>query len=167
MTAVILFVGAGVCLGLALLTLASIMESALGWRPRALTALPAPVRRFLAGAAATAAITGIAGPATADEAYPGWTPTVPAVVTVEEPDPPVELHAESAAAAPHASHVHVVKRGESLWRITAQLLGPDATDAAIAAAWPAIYEANRTIIGSDPGLILPGQALTIPDEVAA
>jgi len=163
-TAAILLVGAGVCLGMALLTLASAVEAGLGWRPRAILALPAPVRRFLAGAAATAVIAGIAGPATADEAYPGWAPAVPAAVPVEQPSTPVELHAESTAPAPH---VHVVQRGESLWRITAKLLGPDASDSAIAAAWPTIYEANRGVIGSNPGLILPGQTLVIPQEVAA
>lgn len=89
--------------------------------------------------------------------------------------PIVELHAESSAPAlpsptsdPTTSReVHVVSRGESLWRIAANLLGPNASNAAIAHAWPLIYQANRDVIGEDPGLILPGQRLTIPQEVAA
>ena len=32
----------------------------------------------------------------------------------------------------------------------------------IARAWPVIYQANLDTIGDDPGLILPGQHLTIP-----
>ena len=96
-------------------------------------------------------------------------------------DPVVELHAESAAgpadgtsAEPDAepartkpAETHVVVRGESLWRIAAEVLGPNATDAEIARAWPLIYRANRETIGGDPGLIFPGQQLTIPQEVAA
>ena len=62
---------------------------------------------------------------------------------------------------------HVVERGESLWRIAADLLGPDASDADIARAWPLIYQANRATIGDDPGLILPGQELAIPQGVTA
>jgi hypothetical protein len=79
----------------------------------------------------------------------------------------VELHAESSAPAlGEDGDLHVVVRGDSLWKIATQELGPGATDAAIAEAWPAIYEANRDTIGEDPGLILPGQRLTIPHEVA-
>ncbi|MGW7683576.1 LysM peptidoglycan-binding domain-containing protein [Kribbella sp. NPDC054772] len=56
----------------------------------------------------------------------------------------------------------VVREGDSLWSIAARELGPGATDAAIAARWPAWYAANRHVIGDDPGLILPGQVLRIP-----
>jgi nucleoid-associated protein YgaU len=41
-------------------------------------------------------------------------------------------------------------------------LGPGATDGEIAAAWPQWHAANRTVIGNDPDLVLPGQILTIP-----
>ena len=94
--------------------------------------------------------------------------------------PPVELHAESAAGpvqganatgAAESGHggvgIHVVTRGDSLWRIAGELLGPDASNADIARAWPLIYQANLATIGSDPGLIMPGQHLTIPQELAA
>ena len=37
----------------------------------------------------------------------------------------------------------VVRRGDSLWAIAARHLGPDASDAEIARAWPAWFEANR------------------------
>ena len=207
-TAGVLLGGAVAGLGVAVLTIAALAESLLGWRPRAAGALPVPLRRFLMGSIAAALVVGAAIPANADEVYPGWVPASPAasaspsavasptpwqlspspVVTAApaaEPAPPaapaplVELHAESAAPPLPDRHespanhghaergVHVVARGDSLWRITAELLGPDASNSAIASAWPLIYQANRSVIGNDPGLIQPGQLLTIPQEVAA
>ncbi|HEY0120135.1 MAG TPA: hypothetical protein VGC04_15265 [Cellulomonas sp.] len=56
----------------------------------------------------------------------------------------------------------VVLRGDTLWAIAARHLPPGASDAEVAAAWPAWYAANATTIGSDPGLILPGQVLAVP-----
>jgi nucleoid-associated protein YgaU len=194
--AAVLLSGAAAATEVALLTLAALAESVLGWRPRAIGALPAPVRRFLVGSVAAALAAGVAVPASADEVYPGWAPAVamsaspsPTLITASpspspspggttSPDPVVELHAESAPgplpadedsrpSRPARGTVHVVERGESLWRIAAEVLGPEASDAAIARAWPLIYQANRDTIGNDPGLILPGQALTIPEEMAA
>ena len=236
----ILLCGAAAAASIALLCAAALVESTLGWRPRATNALPAPLRRLIVTSTVLAVTTaGLALPANADEAYPGWAPAaapsasassapvasepasslsprvdipesspvaeapVVAPSTVQSPPkaPPVappdrghaqdvELHAESwAPALPSASSAssassdhadasstatttnpattHVVRRGDSLWRIAAARLGDNATDADIAAAWPSIYEANRTTIGGDPGLILPGQVLTIPRAVAS
>lgn len=56
----------------------------------------------------------------------------------------------------------VVHRGDSLWSIAAAHLPPEAGAAEIDAAWHAWYQANREVIGSDPGLILPGQQLHAP-----
>jgi nucleoid-associated protein YgaU len=58
-----------------------------------------------------------------------------------------------------------VRPGDSLWRIAANHLGRGTFDAAIARAWPIIYQANRDVIGDDPGFIRPGQRLLIPAEV--
>lgn len=55
-----------------------------------------------------------------------------------------------------------VAAGDSLWALAAAELGPNATDATVAARWPQWYAANRAAIGSDPDLILPGQVLRIP-----
>lgn len=74
----------------------------------------------------------------------------------ETPDPA----AEPAEPRPPASVV--VQRGDSLWTIAARHLGPGASDAQIAAAWPRWYEANRDAIGDDPNLIVPGITLTPP-----
>lgn len=59
----------------------------------------------------------------------------------------------------------VVQRGDTLWAIAAGHLGPDATAAEIATEWPRWYAANRTAIGDDPDLILPGTILRPPLDV--
>lgn len=68
-----------------------------------------------------------------------------------------------ATARPRPSHVvrpsYVVRPGDSLWSI--------ADDHPVAAAsvdqrWRAIWLANRDVVGDDPDLIIPGQALRLP-----
>lgn len=54
-----------------------------------------------------------------------------------------------------ATHHYVVKAGDTLSKIAASQLGA-------AAKWHVIYDANRTVIGSNPNLIFPGQRYTIP-----
>lgn len=55
-----------------------------------------------------------------------------------------------------------VRTGDSLWSLSAAALGPLASDLDIAMAWPRLYDANRSVIGPDPGLLLPGQVLKLP-----
>ncbi|WP_082502785.1 LysM peptidoglycan-binding domain-containing protein [Nocardioides sp. Leaf307] len=58
-----------------------------------------------------------------------------------------------------------VSPGDSLWTLTASALeraGRPATPAAVAAAWPRVHEANRSVVGPDPDLIHPGQRLVLP-----
>lgn len=59
----------------------------------------------------------------------------------------------------------VVTAGDSLWSLVEAHLGPGAGDAEVAAAWPAWWQANRSTIGDDPDLLLPGQLLTVPAPV--
>ena len=97
--------------------------------------------------------------------------TIPMPVAAEPEEPTVERTATAAPApdearAPTADSV-TVRRGDSLWRIAAEHLDADASDAEIAAAWPRWYEANRAVIGSDPNLIHPGQVLRAPDVAPA
>ncbi|WP_143424926.1 LysM peptidoglycan-binding domain-containing protein [Geodermatophilus pulveris] len=56
----------------------------------------------------------------------------------------------------------MVRPGDSLWTITAQLLGEQATAEQVLDAWPRLYAANRDVIGADPDLIHPGQELVLP-----
>jgi hypothetical protein len=60
----------------------------------------------------------------------------------------------------------VVHQGDSLWRVVQRVLGPEASDAEVALAWPRWYAENRGMIGADPGLILPGQRLRPPSRDA-
>jgi nucleoid-associated protein YgaU len=69
--------------------------------------------------------------------------------------------------APRRDAVHVVRRGESLWSIAREHLGPHARDAQVARAWPRWYAANRGVIGPDPSLIVPGQHLQVPGRRSA
>ncbi len=64
--------------------------------------------------------------------------------------------------ADHQDHIVTVRPGDSLWGVAAQHLGAGATDQEIAAAWPAWFDLNRDAIGSNPGLITPGQQLLNP-----
>jgi nucleoid-associated protein YgaU len=59
----------------------------------------------------------------------------------------------------------VVRRGDSLWSIAARHLGPSASTAQIDAEWHRWFAANRSVIGSDPDAITPGQVLFCPGSV--
>lgn len=67
-----------------------------------------------------------------------------------------------AAPPRSAAGVVVVQPGDTLWSIAARHLGPNASGAAITAAWHAWYAANRAVIGANPSLIQPGQRLHPP-----
>jgi hypothetical protein len=87
---------------------------------------------------------------------PGWTPSRP----VQRPHPDSGL--VTGGSASHRAADVVVHRGDTLWDIARRHLGPDATEAEVAHAWPAWHDANRTVIGDDPDLIMPGQILRPP-----
>ncbi len=55
-----------------------------------------------------------------------------------------------------------VRSGDTLWSIAARHLPRGASDAQIARAWPRWWQANRSVIGPDPGLIRPRQVLIAP-----
>jgi nucleoid-associated protein YgaU len=54
-----------------------------------------------------------------------------------------------------------VRAGDSLWAIAARHPAGQST-AAVAAAWPRWYAANRAVIGPQPDLIYPGERLLPP-----
>lgn len=90
---------------------------------------------------------------------PGWLPDRPAPVS--RSDHPGLLGGRLRPTATAIDTV-TVQRGDTLWSIVADHLGPGATDAEIAAEWPRWFEANRAVIGSNPDVILPGQQLRAP-----
>nr|WP_252976258.1 hypothetical protein [Janibacter melonis] len=62
---------------------------------------------------------------------------------------------------------HVVRRGDCLWDVAERHLGSRATPAEVVAALPHWYETNRSVIGDDPDLVLPGIVLHAPDPLPA
>ncbi|HET8614905.1 MAG TPA: LysM domain-containing protein [Actinomycetales bacterium] len=94
----------------------------------------------------------------------GWTPRRPAAAPRSLPD----LAVLAATAARDAGPAPVVvRRGDSLWSIAARHLGPGASQADVAEQWPRWWQANRSTIGDDPDLLLPGQVLVRPGTAAA
>lgn len=91
----------------------------------------------------------------------GW-PNTPAP-RPSNPKPCTSVPARhSPTSAPPTGSSVTVAPGDSLWLIAAQRLGPHATQAQIAHAWPDWYAANRTVVGRDPDHIEPGEHLTAP-----
>lgn len=67
---------------------------------------------------------------------------------VPEPKRPVKK-------AKKKSKTYVVKRGDNLWNIAKRFYGKGNQ-------WRKIYNKNKSVIGSNPNLIYPGQKYTIP-----
>ena len=63
--------------------------------------------------------------------------------------------APSAPAPEEGEQTYTVKKGDSLSKIAKRVYGD-------AQQWRRIYEANREIIGDNPDIIHPGQALKLP-----
>jgi resuscitation-promoting factor RpfA len=80
----------------------------------------------------------------------GASPTAASLVT-----------SRSTRAQPAPREV-VVTAGDTLWGVVSAHLGPGAGDAEVARTWPAWWQANRSVIGDDPDLLLPGQRLVVP-----
>lgn len=159
--------GAGACALLEFMACASVLAP-VAVRRRLAAVTPAAWRRLAAVAFGTSLSVGVALPAAAG---PGWVEAS----TADEPPPVGWITHEVAdtgdspsapqreAAPAPTSETHRVRPGQSLWSITSDALGTG--DAAtIAAAWPALYEANRATVGPDPDVIQPGQELTYPQE---
>jgi hypothetical protein len=137
--------GAGLLSGLAL------PDLPVGSAPvRARAATPAEAR---AGAPAAAP----GGGSRRTTALPTPALPTPALPTTALPTP------GSPDGGPRPVTGLVVRPGQSLWSIAAQLLPPSATDAQITGAWHRLHHANLSRIGSDPDLILPGTHLAVPD----
>lgn len=120
---------------------------------------PAPDAPATSGFTAAAANPGFA----AEPSAPGFTPTAPRVRPQADPG------LLGGRVNPTTDREIVVHRGDTLWSIAARHLGPQASDAEIAQAWPRWFDLNRGLIGDDPDHILPGQILRIPgaDQTAS
>ncbi|WP_346007532.1 LysM domain-containing protein [Janibacter terrae] len=88
----------------------------------------------------------------------GWTPHRP--VRRQRTDPTLLTGRQRDASGPEV----VVRRGDTLWSIAAAHLGPGASDAEVAEAWPRWHLANAELIGPDPHILLPGTQLQAPSD---
>ncbi len=125
----------------------------------------APTAGWGAGAHAAAEQPVDVAPPAPDAGWGSAAGTMTVTPQPEAPQPPVDPVPRPPTQEPPADS-YVVQQGDSLWRIAQHMIGNDATDPEITAAWHTIYDANREAIGADPGLIHPGLALVIPAEVA-
>jgi hypothetical protein len=67
-----------------------------------------------------------------------------------------------ASATPDCDEVYEVREGDSLWGIASEALDTRASGL-IARYWPVVYRANAHLVGNDPGVIVPGQELRLPE----
>lgn len=89
---------------------------------------------------------------------PGWVPDRPLVR--RQPSPRLVATSPPREERPGV----VVRRGDTLWAIARQHLGPGATDAEVAQDWPRWHRANQDVIGPDPDRLLPGMVLQAPSR---
>jgi hypothetical protein len=78
------------------------------------------------------------------------------------PVPHREHRSGPGTTAEHeAPDTYVVRPGDSLWSIARAHPGGTGS---VEHRWRAIWQANRDLVGDDPDLILPGQALRLPGD---
>lgn len=79
---------------------------------------------------------------------------------------PAVAEAKETAKTPDARGAErvVVRPGDSLWSISSDLLGPNASPREIAEEAERIYALNRDLIGGDPNLLFVNQELSLPPE---
>jgi hypothetical protein len=103
---------------------------------------------------------------------PAFVPSSPPPIAKRTPPGPAALvtgfaHRDTGDPSNRSTEGYVVRRGDTLWDIAARHLGPGATAVDISRAWPAWYDANRAVIGPDPGVIRPGELLSAPSTSTA
>lgn len=119
---------------------------------------PRCTRRVVTALAGAGLAVGLAGPVAATP--PGPAPGLPVLDRMVEP---VLGGASMSWREPLPRHR--VQVGDSLWSIAADRLGPSATPAQVADAWPRWFARNRAVIGPDPAHLEPGQLLRSPSVV--
>lgn len=117
---------------------------------------PRAFRQLVLAACGTALVLPLtSGAANADTTDPGHS-GAPELAGLPLPDLPIGSGAGREAKLP----TEVVRPGDSLWSISARLIGSDAESAQIANYVADLYALNSHLIGPDPDLILPGTELT-------
>jgi nucleoid-associated protein YgaU len=81
------------------------------------------------------------------------------------PSPDRVVGSTRPAPETRTARIHIVQLGDTLWDIAAADLGGLSDSGRITAHWQRIHALNRTVIGADPDLILPGQPLRLPAQV--
>ena len=76
-------------------------------------------------------------------------------------NPNVAPSPQPVQAQPVPAQTAVVEPGESLWSISQERLGPNASAAQVASETERIFELNQDRVGGDPNLILVGQELML------
>ena len=84
-------------------------------------------------------------------------PSAPSAPSEAQPQPQAQTAAHAEAPGDGS---YVVRPGDSLWSIARRHPGDSGS---VDLRWRAIWQANRDMVGDDPDLILPGQALRLPD----
>lgn len=135
--------------------------------------VPAGVRRVVLAACGVALLGGLAQPSYAVSAPPrpahagrlAHQRAHGGLAGLPLPDRAVAARHRVRADRPSpAPDTVVVTAGDNLWAIAARGLPPGSPDARVAVRWHAIYAANRSRIGPDPDLIVPGQRLLLPGK---
>ena len=159
-------------LWLAAVTLVCLLDLATGrvgsgsgpWRPRVLRAA---VLGTCAPALGVLLCSGTPVAADVTDDRPGRvTAGLPADLSgLPLPERPVEPSSQVEPSGPGSrppGRTHVVRPGECLWTIAADVVGDGATAQSVDRAWRVLYRVNRDRVGDDPGLIHPAQRLLVP-----
>ncbi|WP_313820774.1 hypothetical protein [Citricoccus sp.] len=85
---------------------------------------------------------------------PTWKPSAPVPTAPGAP--------RSGQPATDDAKTVTVRRGDCLWDIASHELGPTATDLEVDGRWRQWHDHNRTVIGSNADLLIPGTVLTAP-----
>lgn len=103
---------------------------------------------------------------TSESPVPSSPAPAPAAPTPTPTPPPAEAALPTPGPADPVGTADpatvTVQPGDSLWRIAAHWLGPEASDADVDTAWRAWYFTNRQVVGEDPDRLVPGQQLIAP-----
>lgn len=93
---------------------------------------------------------------------PGWRPSAPVTRPGLLAPSDVRAGLQADTAQPQRAREVTVLAGDTLWDIAKKDLGPGASDVEVALHWPRWYQANRSLIGLSPDVLLPGQVLQAP-----